>query len=734
MIFNEHIEIDLHHLKNTQTGCLKKVCSNCFLATVTFLVLLLSPTGVFGKKQRDPEKLTVIFKDVIGERPDEACVCMKGTVGVEAPDDNDSLKKKYVSSSDSDDCGTVLDVNPEKFFKEHRCKCGTKKEEDGDSSATASRKILILLEGVEGITGVTLSEHADSMEVRLTELKTKEVHARVLGGDYWSVPIRVSQVTHEGQFYVDLSLVQRCVKRKVAIPEYPVTDKQSRNLMINEKPFPHNKDTDYNIPLTQDSMTRYTITYKNDGHVFEFPANSALPPNGQRIALRTKEFTVSWKRDCLAPETCPTMLPVDQAIYCDKPPDEGNQGKPTMLPVDQAIYCDKPSNEESQCKWVCHGPAQFPIRMHLSVRKDSSGKKEDSFQEQAWDLIASYPGQEMSGYVGESQRFIEIRWYNDDWKLKRSKVSRAEFAGDSIQYVEIRTPEGHLHLISVPKEMNGEEDYKSSWIRVPEMNCDGRLTYRFVGTRTFKEMELNDTEQKGMQGYYRIQPPEVITPVWRTKCKDRYKDCPLQSRCFMSPLRHDIFTTSILLGGGLQLTAYDDEPTRFNIWPIGSLEVIFLFRGINSSKKSRSADTFRLDLELRNFAAISSFPYCSNAGSVGDDCKKENLNYWRMGLDVSLSFVHRNNLYWGFGIGVGVGITAAKKDIDKIPPRALVSRRIHIGWNLSRRFRLELQYRFFGPERVHQTLFDDAGVYKYNRLGKGFSDIVLLGLRVDEIF
>ncbi len=106
-------------------------------------------------------------------------------------------------------------------------------------------------------------------------------------------------------------------------------------------------------------------------HTFILPKGSPIPPHERDLYLETRSFKVTWKIDCLAPMSCPTLHPVDQAISCSAP----------AAPVNDV------------CEWRCSGEIRFPVKMQLTIDEASIN---DSFQKQEWQSVVSYPGQQLT--------------------------------------------------------------------------------------------------------------------------------------------------------------------------------------------------------------------------------------------------------------------------------------------------------------------------------------------------
>ena len=135
------------------------------------------------------------------------------------------------------------------------------------------------------------------------------------------------------------------------------------------------------IELTSDGRTRDQIRVINGKCEFELKANSKI---SKYTRLETVKFPLFWKKDCVAPSSCPKAAALRGSYYCKE--------------MTRAT-------EDNTCEWDCEGEINFPT--DVQFRYDDLG---NSAPDQVWESTVRYPGQTIHDYIAGDQRSLEIVW------------------------------------------------------------------------------------------------------------------------------------------------------------------------------------------------------------------------------------------------------------------------------------------------------------------------------------
>ncbi len=506
--------------------------------------------------------------------------------------------------------------------------------------------------------------------------KDEQSPARIelLGGDYYDqspVAFRLS----DGTQLTEISLIPRCAKRRITVPEYECAEGEAkgRARTIDGAVLSGSAGNSLDVIVYNGKGTGGKITLNDCGHTFAASFTGPAPP--KQIELEAKGFWFQWTRNCLARRTCPRRpVLIGQSASCElleegRPVGEGERPKLKGTMRDQQT-----------CDYSCTGDTRFPATVQMSFSQASVTR--------SWTENLGVPGQKLSGYIPEEQRRIALAWR---WSESRSK--RVDRTADEIRYVELRTPEGRLHRIH----------HDTAQVRIPELDCGDYVSYRYVGTRAFDE-ELVPVGEGGA-----------------VLLKD-----PKESRI-------DNFRLGAVLGGGVRHTT---GTTDVNWGPQGDVEVVAVIRHLRDLFEWSSV---ALDFEVRVGAVLSDHPYCSRftGDAKGKACQRsdwERMPYWRFPMTGGLNLHLPARFTVGWGLGAAPTTYHFAKDATKVSRPILGVMRTHLGYKLGAAVAFELYWHHYWGEEVWETVFDHAGVRSVGHPnGASTAQTIGIALRLDDL-
>jgi hypothetical protein len=560
---------------------------------------------------------------------------------------------------------------------EHHIECTSL---PGANGTEPPRGVVIEMSNVS-ISSVRLSKQTARIDFRPDNRAQGTADVRVLGGSYHSsaaLPSVVDGVTQT----VRLPLVPLCVRRTLVIPEHRCVGASDGYRMTERgggKPSL--------LILEQSRTARVVLKNRPNGSSVSvthcgntFSESWQTPVPGHHIPLAVTRFPLRWTADCASEYACPD------------PPKMSGVG----------VVCHFANELQKvpvggSCDYVCDGLARFPATVELSRLQGTA--------RQSWTTSVSFPGYVIPGYIPPDQRRLELDWKWDHAEcagktgkelqtcVAASRKSRGGRVADRIDYVEIRSPEGHLYRAG----------YNTAHVRMPDLDCEDYVTYRYEGARTFDEH------------HYR-------TKGFRAELEDPRTQ------------RNDRFGIGVAVGGGTRAIAGVG-------WGLqGEAQAIFIFRHLRDLPGARVWQ--HLDIEARVGAVLSNQPYCAHFSSSpsltcsGDGTSQdfERVGYWRVPITVGPTYQLLDELRFGIGAGVAFTANSWATDSDKVFLPPLAALHSHLSYRLSPAFSAELYGRVFGGEKVKQTVFDSTGVVTNGAYADASATSVFWGvmLRADD--
>lgn len=514
------------------------------------------------------------------------------------------------------------------------------------NTSDASGGVLVLWISASSVTSVTLLQSTARIELHRPNRSKGPALVRTIGGNYVmqaSIPTRIDMDTEA----MSLPLVPKCVRRTVAIPTHECRQDEERRYVLEGATGedPGNQPT-MSVMVHNDARGRLAI--ERCGHEFSASWGTPVPPAD--LKLEVTRFWFEWKTNCLTP-----------ASECPDRPQLAGAG----------VQCDHVTRAQCSevCRYECSGSAQFPARVEFS--------KQHASVTQSWTEPLTFPGLLLTGYMPPDQRRLAIVW---GWKGDRE--ARARKTGDRIDFIELRSPEGTLYRIR----------HDTRQVRMPELDCDDYVSYRYVGTRSFRE-ELTRTSG----GSATLRDP--------------------------SELRTDqILGVAVGLGGGIRRIG-DVGPA---IGPQAELQLLLSLRQLR--------ELAYFDLEARFGAILTDQPYCSHF--LGEECSWKKVTYWRLPVTFGPNFYPRDPYTLGFGVGYAWGTNAWFSEARMASQAHQVALRLHAGYRINRIVTLEFFWRIFLREQVLETVFDRAGVVAHgvHHSASLWSSFFGFLLRSDDLF
>jgi hypothetical protein len=465
------------------------------------------------------------------------------------------------------------------------------------------------------------------------------------------------------------------------------------------------------------------VSVKRCHHTFTAQWSGNVPP--QRLELESAKFEFRWRPNCLSPrDTCPTAVLPGANVSCGPP--------------------ERPAGGE--CSYQCTGSTRFPVQVQFRFPDDNGTRS------RIWNESLDIPGQLLLGYVPESQRSVLLNWnwpsavepedcaakaddperlacvkdydaeqshqclaeYKDvapakaalnkrrqcvqKYNLNHRKDRVSGVAGDRIYYTELKTPEGTVHRVH----------YAANQLRIPELDCQDFISYRYVGTRSFEERVAEVDSDGGV----RLDDP--------------------------NEMRTDKFALGAALGGGARFLP-GAGPVALG--PQAEVNVIAVLRHLRPSVEA-------LDLEFRAAATFGTQPYCSRLidSPGGGRCATtdwERLPYWRFPLVFGANWqipraLEKDSPPLTFGLHTGVALTSYffSRDASKLERPALWSSRLSFGYRASPGVSFESYVWVLVGEQPIETVFDDAGVRRQGAISGVWRTSFIPGalIRIDDVF
>jgi hypothetical protein len=647
------------------------------------------------------EVLTVRFETYGESAPSVLCVVSTPAVGATQTGEN------YVKGDEIDrylehelsrfppatECGTKTD--PLDVTKRYRVQC------EG-ARAKTNRGVVLLLNN-SSVSSVGLSQNVGRIEFVRARNSHGTIDVKVLGGSYQPQSDVPTALTGDSES-VDFSLIPLCVSRVVAIPEH-----RCNGLEAEAYKHSSNVRTDgpigtrhVSIVIDNQVQPHGSFWLSHCGTRFSADWGSVVPP--REIRLEVTDFAFRWQTSCLAPERA-----------CPGPPKISGVG----------VSCERKPHIGFECEYVCSGATRFPTSAEFAIQEGSVT--------QLWTESLLFPGQILAGYVPPDQRRLKLSWSwdaaecdaaqtrveeclgvcdrlvalleNPDKRcakqqslleacLQRSRQARADRPGDKIDYVELRSPEGHLYRVR----------HDTHQVRMPELDCDDYITYRYIGTRVFDE---------------KLVPTQASVSVLPD---------PSESR-------RDRFGVGAGLGGGEQHISGAGWGAQ------GEIQAILVFRHLRDLAGALIWQ--RLDIEARIAGVVAGQSYCSHfsqkaeakCAGKGSGADWDQIVYWRIPVTVGPTYYLGDDFRIGFGFGPALTTFSWAQDSGKAYRPVLFAAHMHLGILLSRAIGVEAYMRLFSGERVRQTVFDPFGVAGQGVYSNASSASVFFGLllRVDNL-
>jgi hypothetical protein len=398
--------------------------------------------------------------------------------------------------------------------------------------------------------------------------------------------------------------------------------------------------------------------------------------------MEARTFWFDWHRNCLSGDACPS---VGGGVQCgDGTPVKG----------------------KNVCRYFCSGATRFPATVVFSFDGQSKGAT-PPLESGAWTDTLNTPGQELQTYVPPDQRSAQLVW---QWNQSDRRGSRARRAADEIDVVQLRTPSGQIHSVSV----------EASQIPIPGLNCGDFVSYRYVGTRLFRE----------------VPAPVATVDVKLANVSVEQK---LDAVALKDPsdTRTDRFGIAVEIGaGGRGIGGGGDAA-----WgPYGEAQVVLVFRQLQDVPSLRT-NWLGIDIDFRAGAMFWEQPYCTkviSTSAVAPSCNGgtwERVPFWLVPFTLGPNFLFGGNVTLGFGLGGTVTTYHLSSDAFRVARPFLFTGQLHLGYRIARAVTVEAQARYLDGLDIRERVFDEAGVLEDVRAA-GSGPAVLLGglVRIDDLF
>ena len=538
---------------------------------------------------------------------------------------------------------------------------------------TGKGGVAVLFVGAVVVTDLALTDSVARVTLRQSPKTIGGlVHVRLLGGDYraatpFSFPIAA------GEQLVRMTLRPLCFVRDVTVPDVRGS---CADLRWTGAECLGRSGAAYTLRIAENdgasSSLRASLCI--DKQVFEAHwAGDRLP---ETIRLDSSAFTFDWRLNCLSGDACPNV--------------EGD------------VHCDRGVKNGDVCRYTCGGDTKFPATVRFSLG-EPVGEKESL--ERWWLDTLTAPGQELESYIPTDQRRVRLSWKWTD----ADRENRSGRAADRIDHVEVRTPGGQIHDI-VPT---------ATQVRIPELDCNDSLSYRYVGDRLFKEW------------------PAPVSADANGVAQVTFDD-PSTKRIDNVGIAFALGAGGRYIGGG--------GPASWG--PYGEAQIVLVFRQLRDLFPT---DAVGVDLDLRGGAIFLGQPYCSNlatgstpvgacsiaTGTSGSTSGTswERVPFWMIPFTLGPNLLFPSNFTAGFGLGVTLTTFHVSSDAPKVGRAVLATAVGHVGYRLTRAVTAEAQGRLLMGEDVRERDFDESGVLS-ERPANGSGPAVLLGgvIRVDDLF
>jgi len=351
--------------------------------------------------------------------------------------------------------------------------------------------------------GVTRPPVLSGALVRLTvdtPTSTKgSVSIAIAGGDYRKVGV-ASRRDLDDTDRARLPLIPRCVSTHVIIPRYECPDgpgkvggkppglalelldaQRRRRYTIKFDQLPDALD----LPIPDlDSaggtlrLSTCNVVQRSNASSLQLEAGWPEQPPAT-ITLKPKAFPFQWRLDPLAKRECPTPATLPE------------------VPMECTAIKEMPADEV--CRYQCNAsiPVDLPTRVQFEevIRIEEAPKdcispkrcKKYTTYKNRWDGVLIRAGATFDGYLPPEKRHIVLS--HEAWDRERSRRP-----GDIIESIWIGTPDGKGQFVSplTPR------------LFVPGVNAGDSVTYRYIGSRLFKE-RMADV---GRGGIVKLQDPD----------------------------------------------------------------------------------------------------------------------------------------------------------------------------------------------------------------------------------
>jgi hypothetical protein len=516
---------------------------------------------------------------------------------------------------------------------------------------------------IEGVARIRLGVSPKSLP--------EPVQAQLIGGHYWpDSPVPV-QLTENAQL-VPMTLRPRCFERDVTIPDHK--GQCAAPEWTGATAGTHTGDS-YRPCLHNEQHGSSTVKASICNHVFKAEWSGDRLPD--QVRLETEVFHFDWHQNCLIGNECPA---VGGDVHC-------GDGKPVF--------------GENVCRYTCSGATRFPAAVRFSF---GPGRQSGAA---SWTDTLTAPGQELASFISPEQRSVRLSWaWNEHDRQGRS--TRAGRAADTIDYVQIRTPGGQIHNVLPTAEQ----------IRIPELDCDDSVSYRYVGSRLFREQPSQ------------VQADGGDVPGKSARASAALGEVELQDP---SQVRTDNVGIALAFGAGGRGVRGGGSA----VWgPYAQAQVILVFRQLRDWAPLRS-NKVGVDIDLRGGAIFLGQPYCSiveTSDSPGT-CAWEYVPFWQIPFTLGPNFLLASNWTLGFGIGATLQTYHLSQDAPKVGRPLLFTAVAHVGYRLSRAMTVEAQAEVLGAEDIRERTFDEAGVLSDVQASDSGLAVLLGGLvRVDNLF
>jgi hypothetical protein len=545
------------------------------------------------------------------------------------------------------------------------------------SAGTGSFAVLHVKDAI--VSKVQLSQTLATLEVQPENgRQDRPVQIELIGGTYLNQVTLSVLLTADNQ-RIDIPLVPRWVQRRLTRGEFHCSRPQqpapgASNITRSEEAGCKATDDQYCISLRKDPPDR--ISLKDCDHEFSHVRRDRVPSDP--IRLNPTQFWFNWEHHCLAPPgKCPIVYWPSSDVRCDQ------EGK---------------GPNANQCRYMCTGPAEFPAK---GVRL---GFTSTAGTPPTWTEEISYPGITVRGYLAPEERRVVLNW---DWptspRLARLKPEqrerrkgelrdvRATLPGDELEYLELKTPEGRVHRVH----------FRTTQIRVPELDCGDYLSYRYVGARSFEEEDAEVLPSTGIL----LKDPDS--------------------------LHKTLVNIGFTGGAGVR---YSPRLHKYSLGPQAEAALFLVFRVADFKLLARLVEP-----EMRIGATFAGQPYCSLASTdrttncaAGD---WQSINYWRVFAEPGLRQYTSAKWSWGLGTGAAYGVFFSSSDAPLVTQHVLWTGHISLGYEIVHGVALDLQGRAYYGEQYNQTIFNQTGVVRSGAITNAsrWSLFPGLMLRLDDL-